>query len=138
MEPVYKTRCPSPSLRLFNVHPAHQLAIELVDVPNGAVVEDVALKVAHDLLYVDCGPSAWAFAEAHGFDMRIDHGPLARPVSPHRFVPDFARAFHAVRPIHVRSQGAEDGLDVTCVEGVVQRAQAGFAVVHATKRSARA
>src|SRR5688500_10182227 len=138
MEPAYRTRCPRPELRLFNVHPAHQLAIELIDVPDRAVVEDVALQIAHDLVYVDCRQAAWAFAEAHRFDMRIDHAPLAKPIGPHRFVPDFARAFHAVRPIHVRSHGAEDGVDITCVESGVQRAQAGFAVVHATKPKARA
>jgi hypothetical protein len=63
--------------------------------------------------------AGWIGVEASGFDSWIDLAPLPYPVLADSFASVDPAAFHAIGPIDLGVQGAENGLNVSAVKDVI-------------------
>jgi hypothetical protein len=63
--------------------------------------------------------AGWIGVEASGLDSRIDLAPLPDPVLADSFGSIDPAAFHAIGPIDLGVQGAENGLNVSAVKDVI-------------------
>ena len=94
---------------------------------NGETVADVLIakngpgQVAHDLMHIDHNAPDPLGVKGNRLDMRVDLGPLLRPVGADLLRSSDEAAFEGFRPGHARAHGREGGVNVSRVEGCVRR-----------------
>ncbi len=76
-------------------------------------------QVTHDLVHLDQNTPVTFPMKGNRVDMRINLGPLLRPIGPDRFMAMRDTAFEGFRPRHVRSHRRKGSVNVPCVEGRV-------------------
>jgi len=67
---------------------------------NPLVCQNLASQVADDLVNIDNHAPLFIGCEVQGFDMGVNHAPLARPILAHAIMAVYIPAFHAIRPNH--------------------------------------
>jgi len=85
--------------------------------------KDGSSQVAHDLMNIDQDAPGTLRIKGDRLHVRVDLGPLLRPVSAHFFGPADKTALERSWPSHVRGHGGEGGIDVSRVECRVGRAE---------------
>src|SRR5207237_7397468 len=82
-----------------NVHAPDQAFAYEIGVMNHAIQEHSPSQVANNLMNLSYDAAVIAGFEINWFHVRINHSPLARPVSAHSFASVYPTAFHPVRPL---------------------------------------
>ena len=67
-------------------------------------------------MHVDDNLTTWRDCDSYRLDTRIDHGPLAQPVSSHAIVTVNGAPFHAIGPLDIRPHHQEDIVEASLVE----------------------
>jgi hypothetical protein len=90
---------------------------------NVVIDEDGSGQVAYYLMYLDQNAAGTLRVKGGRLDMRVDLGPLLRPVGADFLVTAGEAAFERLRPSYVRGHGGEGSVDVSRVECCVRRAE---------------
>jgi hypothetical protein len=115
---------------ILDVEASHLAVSKAEDVSNRLVLQPVRLplkRLAFEIvdglpnLYDDCVVSS--LVEAHRFDVRTDHGPLAGPVLAHGLATVNVAAIHAVGPSDIIGKHGQHAIDIPRVEAVVDAFQ---------------
>jgi hypothetical protein len=107
-----------------NLHALHEPTAYAVDMLDQLVGYERPRVIADDLMDIDDDTLGPVLSDAHGFDVRIDHRPLARPVRTNRDPTVHSPAFHAIGPIDVRVQRGQDSVNISTIEGSIERREA--------------
>lgn len=92
-----------------------------VDVLHHRIGQQHAGAVVHDLVDVNQHATVLAFDDPHRINRWIDGLPLPRPIATHGVVTMGATALCAGRPVDIRRERAKHAVEVTRVEGGVER-----------------
>jgi hypothetical protein len=87
------------------------------------ITKDDPAKVAHNLMDFDLDSPGPLWMKRNRFDVRINLGPLLRPVSPNLFMTTNDATLKRSRPCHVGRHGGESGVEVPGVKRSVSRAE---------------
>ena len=129
-----KIEISSRTATLADFHFFDEPVLDGVDVMDDLVDEEIAVAVADHLVYLDVCPACLVNVDADGFDVWIQHVPLAKPVFAHIFAPLNSPAFHAVGPVDQRMEVGENGVYLTGVEGFIGRLKQIFLRFHGVGR----
>lgn len=111
---------------ILDVEASHLAVSKTEDVSDRLVLQPVRLalkRLAFEIvdglpnLCDDCIVSSPV--EAHRFDVRTDHGPLAGPVLAHSLATVNVAAIHAVGPSDIIGKHGQHAVDIPRVEAVV-------------------
>src|SRR5262249_39065211 len=94
--------------------------LELVDMPDLAVVEDLAVARADELVDADMRLASIVEVDGKRLDARVDLGPLPRPVAAHGFAAVLGAAFPTVRPLDTGREVRQHLVHVARIEGPVE------------------
>jgi hypothetical protein len=92
-------------------------------VGNIFITKNGPVQVAHDLMYIHQDSPSTLWMERNRFDVRVNLGPLLRPVSSDILMTANKSPLKRTRPCHVGSHGGEGGVEVPRVKRSVRRAK---------------
>src|SRR5262249_17273438 len=107
------------ALCLPDLHAPYQAVFYQIDVLDHALRNKVPFQIADYLMNLNDSAPRLIGAEADRLYVRIDRGPLARPVITDAIVSINPPAFPTVRPIDIRAHGGQDSVNVAGVERAV-------------------
>jgi hypothetical protein len=108
------------AFRVSYVKALDQTVFDSKHMTNLFVGKEVAIEIAHDLMDLDNDLTVGASGEPDRLDVRIDLGPLARPVAANSGAAVDVTTFHAICPKYVLGQSGKHILHVASVEPVVK------------------
>jgi hypothetical protein len=112
------------------VHCGDEVTPHGEDMEDFGVGEDVALETSDELMDLDANLVAYLGGDGAGSDVGIELGPLARPVSADRVLPDDLAAFGCLGPVDVVGHQGECAVDVALIECGVRLLDGGPGVCH--------
>jgi len=119
---------------LADFHLLDKAILDGIDVMDCLVDEEISRHIADHLMDLDVCLAGFVLVDADGFDVGIQHVPLASPVLPHILASVDSSAFHAVGPVDQRMQVGEYGVYLTRIEGFVGGVEQFFVRFHAVCR----
>jgi hypothetical protein len=100
-----------------------QAAFDGETVANLFITKSDAVQVAHDLVDTDQDSPIILWMEGNRLDVRVNLGPLLRPVSSDSMVTSNDSPLKSPRPCHVQRHGSEGGIEVPCIKRSVRSAE---------------
>jgi len=91
-------------------------------IDNG-IEKKVAFQIVNHLVHLYPELIAADLIDANRFDVRIEHGKLARPIGAHRFSSMDVATFHSVRPFDGWMHERQDRIDIAGVKVPISRRQ---------------
>jgi hypothetical protein len=92
-------------------------------VANVFITKNGPVEVAHDLMHLDQDPPSTLWMEGNRLDVRVNLGPLLRPVSSDIMMTANDAPLKRPRPCYVRGHGGAGGIEVPRVKRSVRRAK---------------
>jgi hypothetical protein len=104
-------------------HGLDQAVFDGETVANVFITKYSPSQVAHDLMHIDQDSPRTLWMEGNRLDVRVNLGPLIRPVSSDIMMTANDAPLKRPRPCHVRSHSGEGGGEVPRIKRSVRRAE---------------
>src|ERR1700751_1206194 len=111
--------CVRARLASLEVHAFNETVRDRINVPDFAIIKDVATKVFPELMNFDVGNAAFPVDYLKWFHVRIKLLPLTAPVGPNFFLPDDSPAFRCFGPANVLAHERQGAVNIPTIEGRV-------------------
>jgi len=100
---------------LTDFHGLDQAVFDGESVADVFITKNDPVQVAHDLMHIDQDSASTLWMERNRLDLRVNLGPLLRPVSSHFMMTAYEAPLKRPRPCHVRRHFGEGGVEVSRV-----------------------
>ena len=118
------------ALRAADIEALDQPVFDPKQVADNLIRQQIAIQVAHHLMYFHDDFPLRSGGERDRLHVRIDHGPLARPVTAYAVPPVDMSAFQSICPYDILVHGGEHRLHIALVESAVNMPEEFYFVRH--------